>query len=77
MDQATEEKANKNTQTPSGTKRYSLKSGAVVCYSITADYRQLFLDARRNGNILKRRSSAERPARIKKDKKGKGTKLSV
>ena len=39
MDQATEEKANKNTQTPSGTKGYSLKSGAMVCYSITADYR--------------------------------------
>ena len=81
MDQATEEKANKSTQTPSGTKGYSLKSGAVVSYSITAGYRPFFLDSWHcNSNILQRRSSAGRPPRIKKDKskgKGKGTKLSV
>ena len=39
MDQAIEEKANKHTQTPSRTNDYNLKSGAVVCYSITADYK--------------------------------------
>ena len=32
LDHAVEEKANKNTQTPSRTKGYNLKSDTVVCY---------------------------------------------
>ena len=42
MDQAIEEKTNKNTQTP-GITAYSFKLGAVVCYPITADYRRFYL----------------------------------
>lgn len=35
--QTIEEKANKNTQIPIGTKTHSLKSGAVVCYYCRSD----------------------------------------
>lgn len=42
VDQTTEEKANKNTETPSGLIVYSLKLGAVVCYSVTTEYRRFF-----------------------------------
>ena len=41
LDQAIVEKANKNTKTSSGTKAI-LKYGAVVCYSITVDYRRFY-----------------------------------
>lgn len=40
MDQAIEETAHKETQTPGRTKGHSFKSGAVARYSITADYRR-------------------------------------
>ena len=35
--QVIKEKVNKNTQTSSGKKGYSLKSGAVACYYFTAE----------------------------------------
>lgn len=38
----TDEKYNRNKQIPSDTKSYSLESGAVICCSITADYRGLY-----------------------------------
>ena len=40
MDQAIEETANKDTQTPGGTTGFSLKNNAVSRYYITADYRR-------------------------------------
>ena len=42
MDQTTEVTVNKDTQTPQGT-RFSLKSGAVKSYYITAEHRSAFL----------------------------------
>ena len=59
MDQAIEEKTNKNTQTP-GIKDCSLKLGAVVCYFSTADNRIFFfLNAWRNDDILQHRYSVK------------------
>ena len=52
LDEATEETAIQDTQTPNGKKGYSLKSSAVACHSTAADYMQHFLDAWRNGNLL-------------------------
>ena len=43
MDQVIEETANKDTQTPGGTKGFSLNKGAVSRYYITADYRKACL----------------------------------
>ena len=43
MDQATEETVNKDTQTPGGTKGYSLKPSAVIRYYLTAEFRSIFL----------------------------------
>ena len=43
IDQATEVTVNKNTQTPGGTTRFSLNSGAVKQHYITAEYRSAFL----------------------------------
>ena len=42
MDQATEETVNKDTQTPGGTKSYSLKTSAVIRYYSTAEFRSVF-----------------------------------
>ena len=43
VDQATEETVNKDTQTPGGTKGFSLKPGAVSRYYLTSEYRSSFL----------------------------------
>lgn len=43
IDQATEVTINKDTQTPGGTSRFSLKPGAVKKYYITAEFRSGFL----------------------------------
>ena len=43
VDQTTEVTVNKDTQTPGGTTRFSLKSGAVKRYYITAEHRSAFL----------------------------------
>ena len=43
VDQATEETVNKDTQTPGGTKGFSLKPGAVSRYYLTSEYRNSFL----------------------------------
>ena len=80
MNQRIEEKANKNTQTPSGTKGYSLKSDAVVCYSITANYRRFY--SWMLGEMIKFYNTDNqykdlRPAYIERDKKNEGTKLAV
>ena len=40
MDQVIEETANKDTQTPGVTKRFSLSNGAVSRFYITADCRK-------------------------------------
>lgn len=43
VDQTIEETANKDTQTPGGTKGFSLKPGAVTRYYVTAEYRSTCL----------------------------------
>ncbi len=43
VDQTIEVTVNKDTQTPGGTTRFSLKSGAIKRYYITAEYRSAFL----------------------------------
>lgn len=43
VDQTLEETVNKDTQTPGGTKGFSLKPGAVQRYYLTAEFRTLFL----------------------------------
>ena len=43
IDQTIEETANKNTQTPGGTKIFSLKSGAISRFYLTAEYRSTCL----------------------------------
>ena len=48
MDQAIEETANKDTQTPGGTKGFSLKKNAVSKYYITADFRKSCLQQLRH-----------------------------
>ena len=42
-DQATDGTVNKDTQTPGGTARFSLKAGAIKWYYITSEYRIAFL----------------------------------
>ena len=41
--QTTEVTVNKDTQTPGGTARFSLKAGAVKCYFLTAEHHSAFL----------------------------------
>ena len=48
VDQTTEVTVNKDTQTPGGTSRFSLKPGAVQQYYITAEHRSAFLGQIRN-----------------------------
>lgn len=43
VDQTTEETVNKDTKTPGGVRKYSLKQGAVSRYYLTAEYRSAFL----------------------------------
>ena len=43
VDQTTEITVNKDTQTPGGTARFSLKAGAIKRYYITAEHRTAFL----------------------------------
>eukprot|EP00745_Piridium_sociabile_P027749 TRINITY_DN44663_c0_g1_i3.p1 TRINITY_DN44663_c0_g1~~TRINITY_DN44663_c0_g1_i3.p1 ORF type:complete len:1606 (-),score=395.32 TRINITY_DN44663_c0_g1_i3:590-5317(-) len=47
VDQTIEETVNKDTQTPGGTKGFSLKAGAVAKYYLTAEYRSQYLGALR------------------------------
>lgn len=44
VDHAKEETVNKNTQTPGGTKGFSLKPGAITRFCATAEYRSAFLN---------------------------------
>lgn len=53
IDQTIEETANRDTQTPGGTKGFSLKPRAVSRYYITAEYRSGFLKQLRNMIDLK------------------------
>ena len=48
VDQTTEVTVNKDTQTPGGTARFSLKPGAIKRYYLTAEYRSAFLGQVRN-----------------------------
>lgn len=43
VDQTIEETVNKNTQTPGGTKGFSLKPGAVAKYYLTSEYQSAYL----------------------------------
>lgn len=48
VDQTIEETVNKDTQTPGGTKGFSLKGGAVARYYLTSEYRSRYLRQLRN-----------------------------
>lgn len=43
VDETTEVTVNKDTQTPGGTTRFSLKAGAIKRYYLTAEHRSVFL----------------------------------
>ena len=53
LDQTCEETVNKDTQTPGGTKGFSLKPGAVSRYYMVAEYRSIFLSHLRDMLQLK------------------------
>ena len=70
VDQTIEETVNKDTQTPGGTKGFSLKMGAVSKYYLTAEYRTMYL--RKLRNMVNQRDSKWthpdiQPTRIRKD----------
>ena len=48
VDQTIEETVNKDTQTPRGTKGFSLKGGAVARYYLTSEYRSRYRRQLRN-----------------------------
>ena len=48
VDQTIEETINKDTQTPGGTKGFSLKPGTLHKYYLTAEYRSKYLRQLRN-----------------------------
>ncbi len=70
VDQTIEETVNKDTQTPGGTKGFSMKAGAVSRYYLTAEYRSKYLRALRN-MVGQNKSKLSHPdlqsPRIKKD----------
>ena len=70
MDQTTEVTVNKDTQTPGGTARFSLKAGAIKRYYITAEHRSAFLGQIR-GMVQGKKSGLHHAelqrTRIKKD----------
>jgi len=70
VDQTTEITVNKDTQTPGGTARFSLKAGAIKRYYITAEYRSAFMGKLRNmvqDNKSKRCHTELQRPRIQKD----------
>ena len=60
IDQAIEETANKDTQTPGGTKGFSLKPGALSRFYITAEYRSMCL------RQLRKMTSLQQTMKIKR-----------
>jgi hypothetical protein len=73
VDQTIEETANKDTQTPGGTKGFSLKKGAVSRYYLTAEHRSTCLRQLRQMVQVHTPGTAHadlEPARIKRDEKG-------
>ena len=70
VDQTTEVTVNKDTQTPGGTARFSLKAGAIKRYYITAEHRSAFLGQIR-GMVQGKKSGIHhaelQQTRIKKD----------
>ena len=70
VDQTTEVTLNKDTQTPGGTARFSLKAGAIKRYYITAEHYSAFLGQIR-GMVLGKKSGLHHAelqrTRIKKD----------
>ena len=70
VDQTTEVTVNKDTQTPGGTSRFSLKAGAIKRYYVTAEYRSAFLGQLRDmvqGNKSKLCHTELQLPRIQKD----------
>eukprot|EP00794_Sanderia_malayensis_P020731 gene20733-22764_t len=73
MDQTIEETVNKDTQTPGGTKGFSLRKGCVARYYITADYRSSCVRGLREMVDLNRAGAMHpdlRLSRIRKDEEG-------
>ena len=76
VDQTIEETANKDTQTPGGTKGFSLKAGAVSRFYLTAEYRSTCLRNLRQmtGSQPQTMCHADlEPSRITKDEKDVGS----
>ncbi len=70
VDQTTEVTINKDTQTPGGTARFSLKAGAIKRYYMTAEHRSAFLGQIRQialGKTSELHHAELRQTRIKKD----------
>lgn len=70
VDQTTEVTVNKDTQTPGGTTRFSLKPGAIKRYYLTAEHRSAFLGLVRKmvqGKESKLHHAELQAKRIKKD----------
>ncbi len=70
VDQTTEVTVNKDTQTPGGTARFSLKAGAIRRYYITEEYRSAFLGHLRDmvhGNQSELNHADLQQPRIQKD----------
>jgi len=70
VDQTIEVTVNKDTQTPGGTSRFSLKAGAIKRYYITAEYRSAFLGHLRDmvhGNQSELNHADLQQPRIQKD----------
>ena len=73
VDQTIEETANKDTQTPGGTKGFSLNPGAVSRYYLTAEYRSSFLHLLRDAVGTSKSTKFHHPdlsiSRIKRDER--------
>ena len=70
IDQALEVTVNRDTQTPGGTNRFSLKSGAVKSYYITSEHRSAFLGHLRHmvqGNVIESLHHDHQQTRTEKD----------
>ena len=80
IDQTNEVTVNKNTQTPGGTTRFSLNSGAIKQHYITAEYRSAFLGLIRSivqGHKSKLHHLELQQIRIKRDKEAVSTNVNA
>ena len=83
MNQVIEVKTNRKTQISSVTEGYSLESGAVICNSVTADYRGLYFFWMLGEMVMFYSTNNQNKykylwlAYVERDKKDRGPKLTV